>query len=117
MSKLSPRFEYLLLRVSPHSDALKLCQTIQDSLTQVFGLTASDATIDVLWTGSEAPAPATGGGNLNSNGRCVVRVAAGPDAARICAAITASTAAPRLELVRKTAFLPGLLVDASNGLL
>ncbi|KAF7317222.1 hypothetical protein HMN09_00457300 [Mycena chlorophos] len=117
MSSLSPRFEYLLLRVSPQSDALKLRQSIQESLTQAFGLTASDASIDVLWTGSEAPAPATGGGNPDSHGRCVVRVAAGPDAARICAAITASTAPPRLELVRKTGFLPGLLVHAPDGLL
>ncbi|KAF7297450.1 hypothetical protein MIND_00978700 [Mycena indigotica] len=100
-SNLPLRHEYLLLRTSPPSDVLKIRQALQESLTQSFGLTASDSQVDVLWVGQEE--------DKETYGRCVLRLASGPDASRIRAAIAASAAAPRMEIVRSSAFLPSLL--------
>ncbi|KAJ7054587.1 hypothetical protein C8F01DRAFT_995284 [Mycena amicta] len=87
--QLPIRFEYVLLRTCPPSEALTIRQTLQESLAQSFGLTASDSHLDVLWVGAT---PHT-------------------DASRVRAAITASVASPRMELIRNSTFLPSLLVQ------
>jgi len=44
------RYHYIRLAVSPpNPDALSLRKTLQDSLTQTFGVTASSTYIDILW--------------------------------------------------------------------
>ncbi|KAJ7055197.1 hypothetical protein C8F01DRAFT_462848 [Mycena amicta] len=106
-SQLPIRFEYLLLRTCPPSEALTIRQTLQESLAQSFGLTASDSHLDVLWVGATPQDSEQG----KEYGTCVVRVASGTDASRVRAAITASVASPRMELIRNSTFLPSLLVQ------
>lgn len=43
-------YHYIRLAVSPsNTDALVLRKTLQDALTQTFGITASSTYIDILW--------------------------------------------------------------------
>jgi hypothetical protein len=47
-------FHYIRLAVSPpNPDHLSLRKTLQDSLTQTFGVTASSTYIDILWVSAE----------------------------------------------------------------
>jgi hypothetical protein len=47
---LSSEYHYIRLAVYPsNGDALVLRKTLQDSLTQTFGITASATYIDILW--------------------------------------------------------------------
>lgn len=46
---LNLHYHYILLRVTPDSDALKLRKGLQESLGQTFGLTVSGMHVDVLW--------------------------------------------------------------------
>ncbi|KAJ7493528.1 hypothetical protein FB451DRAFT_1387700 [Mycena latifolia] len=102
-SELPQTSHYILLRTSPPAEELLLRQALQDTVVQAFGLTAS-MHIDVLWVKAAAAAG-------DASGRAVVRVDNGEDATRVLAAIVASSAAPRMELIKASSFLPSLLLD------
>ncbi|KAJ6578682.1 hypothetical protein DFH09DRAFT_1148078 [Mycena vulgaris] len=106
-SELPQTSHYILLRISPPVGELILRQALQDALAQAFGLTGS-AHLDILWVDQTA-GTATGRGN--PTGRGLVRVSNGEDATRVLAAIVASSAAPRMELIKASTFLPSLVVD------
>ncbi|KII83656.1 hypothetical protein PLICRDRAFT_448119 [Plicaturopsis crispa FD-325 SS-3] len=89
------RFHYIRFSLSPPcTDPLILRKTIQDAMTQTFGLLSSTYT-DVLWIADDGSAS-------------VLRVDKG-DAATVMAAAVAATNSPRLALVKESPFLPSLL--------
>ncbi|KAF8228729.1 hypothetical protein L208DRAFT_1290017 [Tricholoma matsutake] len=87
---------YIRLAISPpNNDTLVLRKTLQDSLTQTFGITSSSTYIDILWV-------ADGGDQF------VIRVGNG-DAAKILAAIVVWSNSPRITILKESPFLPSLL--------
>ncbi|GLB44477.1 hypothetical protein LshimejAT787_1701040 [Lyophyllum shimeji] len=62
-------------RINPQRDALSLRKTLQDAITQTFGITSSAVYVDVLWMAEDG-------------GHCVLRVQK-DDASKILAAIVA----------------------------
>ena len=47
-------YHYIRLAVSPqNTDLLTLRKTLQDSLTQTFGVTAASTYIDILWVADD----------------------------------------------------------------
>jgi hypothetical protein len=44
---------YIRLSISPPSDALTLRKSLQDSLTQSFGITYSTTYLDILWVADD----------------------------------------------------------------
>ncbi|KAJ7735964.1 hypothetical protein B0H16DRAFT_1574909 [Mycena metata] len=106
-SDLTPRSQYLLLRISPPVGELSLRQALQENLTQTFGLTASGTHLDVLWVDSDAKTALRD----DATGQALIRVDYGDDATRLLASIVASSSPPRLSLIKASVFLPSLLVD------
>ncbi|KAI9058765.1 hypothetical protein FKP32DRAFT_1581165 [Trametes sanguinea] len=94
--KLSSKYRYIRFSVSPPSaDVLTLRKLIQDALAQSFGLVSSHTYLDVL--------------SLSDDGSSLVLRIGENDAPKLLAAVTASTASPRLSLVKQSSFLPALL--------
>ncbi|KAJ7868521.1 hypothetical protein B0H14DRAFT_3441145 [Mycena olivaceomarginata] len=104
-SNLVPRSQYLLLRTFPSAEELTLRQTLQENLSQAFGITASGTHLDVLWVDTTPREKDAG------TGRALIRIDHGDDAARVLASIVASSSSPRLALIKASVFLPSLLVD------
>ncbi|KAI0369327.1 hypothetical protein BV20DRAFT_968209 [Pilatotrama ljubarskyi] len=94
--RLSSTHRYVRFAVAPPcTDALTLRKTIQDALGQSFGLVSSHTYVDVLWI-------------ADAGNALVVRIGEA-DAPKLLAAVVASTASPRLSLVKESSFLPSLL--------
>ncbi|KAI0772421.1 hypothetical protein BD413DRAFT_691913 [Trametes elegans] len=94
--RLSSSHRYIRFSISPPcADALTLRKTIQDALGQSFGIVSSHTYVDILWTADDGT-------------EVVVRIAEN-EAPKLLAAVTASTALPRLSLVKESSFMPALL--------
>ncbi|KAI0830294.1 hypothetical protein BC628DRAFT_1313200 [Trametes gibbosa] len=97
--RLRSPYRYIRFAVSPPSaDALTLRKTLQDALGQSLGLVRAHTYVDLLWLADDGSA-------------LVVRVGES-DASSLLAAVTASTARPRLSVVKDSPFLPALLCTA-----
>ncbi|OBZ74277.1 hypothetical protein A0H81_05507 [Grifola frondosa] len=94
--QLSSTYHYIRFSVSPPCpDELTLRKSIQDSLGQSFGVVSSHTYVDVLWLADDGS-------------EMVVRIGQA-DSAKLMVSVTASTASPRLSLVKESPFLPALL--------
>ncbi|KAG6899622.1 hypothetical protein C0993_008564 [Termitomyces sp. T159_Od127] len=54
MHSLPSPYHYIRIAISPARDALGLRKTLQDALTQTFGITSAGLYIDVLWLAADA---------------------------------------------------------------
>jgi hypothetical protein len=113
-------YHYIRLAISPsNSDALVLRKTLQDSLTQTFGITASSTYIDILWVanGGEEFVVRVGNGSVLFLAQQHVWMLIcgylvhyiGSDAAKILAAIVAWSDSPKMTMIKESPFLPSLL--------
>lgn len=90
-------YHYIHIAIAPANpdrDALSLRKTLQEAITQTFGITSSALYVDVLWMAQDG-------------GRSVIRIQK-DDASKILAAIVTWSDVPRLSLVKESPFLPSL---------
>ncbi|KAG6811504.1 hypothetical protein H0H92_007106 [Tricholoma furcatifolium] len=86
------QYHYIRIALTPPStyrDALTIRKTLQDALTQTFGVTSAGLHVDILWVAEDSS----------------------DDASKILAAIVAWSDAPSLRVVRESPFLPSLAVS------
>ncbi|KAF8064337.1 hypothetical protein FPV67DRAFT_1504574 [Lyophyllum atratum] len=94
---LSTDYHYIRIAIVPadhERDPLRIRKTLQDALTQTFGMTSSALYIDILHI-------------VEDGGQCIIRVRK-DDASKILAAIVTRSDAPKLSLVKESPFLPSL---------
>ncbi|KAG1732654.1 uncharacterized protein EDB91DRAFT_1226481 [Suillus paluster] len=90
------KHSYIHFSISPHcADALKLRKSMQDGLTETFGITASGTYLDILWI-------------AESGSDIVIRISI-EDAPKLMAAVVITPASPRFSMIKHTNFLPSLL--------
>ncbi|KAH7911132.1 hypothetical protein BJ138DRAFT_1151359 [Hygrophoropsis aurantiaca] len=86
---------YICFALAPSCcDALTIRKALQDSLTQMFGVTSSTY-IDIL--------------SINEDGTQVVVRVGEKDAPKLMAAVVSSSASPKFSLIKESPFLPSLL--------
>ncbi|KAI0297873.1 hypothetical protein B0F90DRAFT_1736557, partial [Multifurca ochricompacta] len=87
---------YIHFSISPPcSDPLLIRRTLQQALSQSFGITLSHIYLDVLWV-------------ANSGSQCVIRANDPNDAASVMAAAAVFNGSPHLSTLNESNFLPSI---------